>query len=211
MFEFPSIQELAIRIPVFLLALTIHEVAHGWMADRLGDQTARLQGRLTLNPLAHLDPIGTLAIALIGFGWAKPVPVDVRYLRNPRRDMMLIAAAGPASNLLMAVVMAGAVRMVPWGGLGPDWMWLAIPIRLVLLVGVGANVLLAIFNLLPIPPLDGSRVMSGLLPLRQAIGYNRLEPYGFVIIFLLFFTGIMDPVFGVAVRTLSRALLRMWG
>jgi Zn-dependent protease len=211
MFAFPSIQELVIRIPVFLLALTIHEFAHGWVADRLGDQTARLEGRLSLNPLAHLDPIGTLAIVLIGFGWAKPVPVDVRYLRNPRRDMMLIAAAGPISNLLLAIVMAGAVRLTPWGSLNPDWLWLAIPIRLVLLVGVGANVLLAVFNLLPIPPLDGSRVMSGLLPLRQALSYNRLEPYGFVIIFLLFFTGIMDPVFGVAVRTLSRALLRMWG
>ncbi len=211
MFDFPSIQELAIRIPVFLLALTIHEYAHGWVADRLGDQTARLQGRLSLNPLAHLDPIGTIAIVLIGFGWARPVPVDARYLRKPRRDMMLIAAAGPVSNLVMAALAAFASRMIPWGALGMEWAWVILPLRVMLYMGVGVNVLLAVFNLLPIPPLDGSRVLSGLLPLRQAISYSRLEPYGFLIIFVLFFTGIMDPVFGVAIRTVSQALLRMWG
>jgi len=211
MFDFPSIQELAIRIPVFLLALTIHEYAHGWVADRLGDQTARLQGRLSLNPLAHLDPIGTIAIVLIGFGWARPVPVDVRYLRKPRRDMMLIAAAGPVSNLVMAALAAFASRMIPWGALGMEWAWVILPLRVMLYMGVGVNVLLAVFNLLPIPPLDGSRVLSGLLPLRQAISYSRLEPYGFLLIFVLFFTGIMDPVFGVAIRTVSQALLRMWG
>lgn len=211
MFEFPSIQELAIRIPVFLLGLTIHEFAHGWVADRLGDQTARLHGRLSLNPLAHLDPIGTVAIVLIGFGWAKPVPVDYRYLRHPRRDSMLIAAAGPVSNLLLAVVMAGCLRLIPWQSLGRDVTWLIVPVLLMLRTGIWVNVILAVFNLLPIPPLDGSRVVSGLLPLRQALAYNRLEPYGFLIIFVLFFTGIMDPVFGVAVRTVSRALLMMWG
>src|SRR5512138_263114 len=102
MFNLPSVRELAILLPVFLLALTIHEFAHGWVAHRLGDPTARLEGRLTLNPLAHLDPIGTLAILLIGFGWARPVPVDPRRFRQPRRDAVLVAAAGPASNLLLA-------------------------------------------------------------------------------------------------------------
>ena len=205
------IQDLVVLVPVFLLALTIHEFAHGWTANRLGDPTGRLQGRLTLNPLAHLDPIGTLAIILIGFGWARPVPVDSRYLKNPRRDMVLIAAAGPASNLLLAAACAFCYRIIPWAAGGPEWAWLLLPVRTMLRTGVWVNVVLAVFNLLPIPPLDGSRVVSGLLPLRHAISYSRLEPYGFVIIFLLFFTWIMDPVFGVAVRTLTVALFRMWG
>jgi len=211
MFTIPTPQELAFRIPVFLLALTIHEFSHAWMANRLGDSTARLQGRLTLNPLAHLDPIGTLAIILIKFGWAKPVPVDYRYLRNPRRDMMLIAAAGPASNLLLAAGSACLLQSLPWRMAGPQWAWLVVPLVNMLWAAVWVNVILANFNLLPIPPLDGSRVMSGLLPLRQALSFNRLEPYGFLIIFLVFFTGIMDPVFGFAVNTVAAALLHLWG
>jgi Zn-dependent protease len=211
MFSFPSIQELAVRIPVFLLALTIHEVAHGWVADRLGDRTARLQGRLTLNPLAHLDPIGTLAIVLIGFGWAKPVPVDYRYLQNPRRDMMMIAAAGPASNLILAVAITGCLRLFPWQSAVAAAEWLVIPVLLMLRAGVWVNVVLAVFNLVPIPPLDGSRLVSGLLPLRQALVYNRLEPFGFLIIFALFFSGIMDPIFGRVIRTITLALFGMWG
>ena len=206
-----KIQELIVLVPVFLLALTIHEYAHGWTANRLGDPTARLQGRLTLNPLAHLDPIGTLAIVLIGFGWAKPVPVDSRHLKNPRRDMVLIAAAGPASNLLLAAASALCFRMVPWTAIDREWAWLFVPVQIMLLIAVKANVVLAVFNLIPVPPLDGSRVVSGLLPLRQAISYSRLEPYGFLIIFFLFFTGIMNPVFGLAEHTVTRALLRMWG
>jgi Zn-dependent protease len=206
-----KIQEFAVVIPVFLLALTIHEFAHAWVANRLGDSTARLQGRLTLNPLAHLDPIGTLAIVLIHFGWARPVPVDSRNLRNPRRDMVLIAAAGPASNLVLAAASAFFYTMIPWGAAGLEWAWLAGPLGAMLSTAVLVNVVLAIFNLLPVPPLDGGRVLSGLLPLRQAITYSRLEPYGFLIIFFLFFTGIMDPVFGVAVRTLTRTLVQMWG
>ena len=208
---FGKIQELVVVIPVFLLALTIHEFAHGWLANRLGDPTARLQGRLTLNPLAHLDPIGTIAIVLIHFGWAKPVPVDSRYLKQPRRDMMMIAAAGPASNLLLAAASAFCLRVVPWTMAGQGLSWLVVPIQLMLLISVNVNVVLTVFNLLPIPPLDGSRVVSGLLPLRHAISYSRLEPYGFVIIFLLFYSGIMNPIFGSAEHTLASALLRVWG
>jgi Zn-dependent protease len=206
-----KIQEFAVVIPVFLLALTIHEFAHAWVANRLGDPTARLQSRLTLNPVAHLDPIGTLAIILIGFGWARPVPVDFRYLGHPRRDMMLIAAAGPLSNILLAASSAYAYTAIPWATLGREWSWLAMPIHAMLRAGVLVNVLLAVFNLLPIPPLDGSRVLAFFLPHRHAISYSRLEPYGFLLIFLLFFSGIMDPVFGVAVRTVTLALFRMWG
>ncbi len=206
-----TIRDLAIRIPVFLLALTFHEFAHAWVAQRLGDPTARLQGRLTLNPLAHLDLLGTIAIVAIGFGWAKPVPVDARYLSRPRRDFMLIAAAGPVSNVLLGAASAFCVRMIPWAAWGADWMWLVRPILLMLYTAVYVNVLLAVFNLLPIPPLDGSRVLSGFLPLRHAITYNRLEPYGVLIIFLLFITGVMNPVFGMAQHTLTQALFRMWG
>jgi len=212
MFRLPSIQELVILIPVFLLALTIHEFAHGWVANRLGDPTARLQGRLTLNPLAHLDIIGTIAIVLIGLGWAKPVPVDARYLRNPRRDMILISAAGPASNLLLAVLTAFCLQTIPWGQLfTQQTAWLIVPIARVLEASVSVNVILAVFNLFPIPPLDGSRIVSGLLPLRQATTYNQLEPYGFVIIFLLFYSGAMGPVFRIADQTVTPVLLRIWG
>ncbi len=211
MFRLPSPQELVIVIPVFLLALTIHEFAHGWVANRLGDPTARLQGRLTLNPMAHLDIIGTIAIVLIGFGWAKPVPVDARYLRRPRQDMIFIAAAGPVSNLILAAAVAFCYRMMPWGALGPEWDWLAAPLRAMLYTGVWVNVLLAVFNLLPIPPLDGSRVVSGLLPLRQAISFSRIEPYGFIIIFLLFYTGIIQPAFSPVVGVLTHALFSLWG
>jgi Zn-dependent protease len=212
MFRIPSIQELVIVVPVFLLALTIHEFAHGWVACRLGDPTAKLQGRLTLNPLAHLDIIGTIAIVLIGFGWAKPVPVDARYLRNPRRDMVLISAAGPLSNLLMAAAAAFCFQTIPWGRLlTQQTAWFVVPIAIVVKVSVSSNVILAVFNLLPIPPLDGSRIVSGLLPLRQAITYNQLEPYGFVIIFLLSYSGFVGPIFRIAEETLTPALFRIWG
>ena len=212
MFRFPSIQDLVIVIPVFLLALTIHEFAHGWVANRLGDPTARLQGRLTLNPLAHLDIIGTIAFVLTPFGWAKPVPVDARYLRNPHRDMILISAAGPASNLFLAVLSAFVLQTIPWGQLLTEQSaWLIVPIASVVGTSVSVNVILVVFNLLPIPPLDGSRILSGLLPLRQAIAYNQLEPYGFIIIFLLFYSGALRPVLGFAVNTLTPVLLGVWG
>lgn len=211
MFNLPSIQELVIIIPVFLLALTIHEFAHGWVANRLGDPTARLQGRLTLNPLAHLDIIGTLAIALIGFGWAKPVPVDLRYLRKPRRDMIFISAAGPMSNLLLAALAAFCFQTIPWGTLlTQQSAWLIVPIANVVKTSVSANVILAVFNLLPVPPLDGGRVVSGLLPLRQALMYSRLEPYGFLIIFLLIMSGVGSYVLWPPARSLTLVLFRMW-
>ena len=212
MFSLPSPRELVIIIPVFLLALTIHEFAHGWVANRLGDPTARLQGRLTLNPLAHLDIIGTIAIVLIGFGWAKPVPVDARYLRNPRRDMILVAAAGPTSNLLLAALAAWCFQAIPWGQLlTAGSAWLIVPVANVVKASVSVNVILAVFNLLPIPPLDGSRLVSGFLPVRQALMYSRLEPYGFLIIFLLFISGAGSYVLWPPVRTLTLALFHLWG
>ncbi len=205
------VQKLAVTIPVFLLALTIHEFAHGWVANRLGDPTARLNGRLTLNPLAHLDVFGTIAIILINFGWAKPVPVDYRYLRNPRRDSILIALAGPISNLLLAAATAFLFQAIPWNAWPKNTIWLAAPLYAMLRGSVYINVILAVFNLIPIPPLDGSRVVSGLLPLRQALAFSRLEPYGFLIIFFLFYSGIVNPVFGPVVHLLTLGLLHLWG
>ncbi|MGB7214604.1 MAG: site-2 protease family protein [Gammaproteobacteria bacterium] len=179
-------------IPV-LLAITLHEVAHGWVARQFGDPTAHLAGRLTLNPLRHVDPIGTVAVPLVllflslpVFGWAKPVPVSFANLRSPRRDMILVAAAGPASNLLMAlgwsVIAAFQLSVLQLGGTPGAWL------LKVCEVGIIVNVILAIFNMLPIPPLDGGRVLAGLLPPQYARALDHVEPFGILIVFLLLAT-----------------------
>lgn len=186
---------LSVRLPVILAALTFHEYAHGWVADKLGDPTARLSGRLTFNPLAHLDPIGTLALIFSPVGWAKPVPVNFNNLRRPKRDMVWVAAAGPGANLILAAVSAWSLRLFEGGGAIVESSWLAglaTPLYLMLQVSVLINVALAIFNLLPLPPLDGGRIVSGLLPPRQAASYGRLERYGFVILLVLIFSGAVD-------------------
>jgi len=170
---------LAIAI-AFVVALTIHEFAHAWVADRLGDPTPRLLGRLTLNPKAHLDPIGTLMILFAPFGWAKPVPIDAYNLKNPRRDTALISLAGPAANMLCAVACSLAIRFIP------------IPlITTILSVIVMLNVNLAIFNLVPIHPLDGFSVVEGLLPEREARQWATLRGLGMFMILILVF-----PLFG---------------
>jgi Zn-dependent protease len=173
-----------------LLAITLHEAAHGLAADRLGDNTARMMGRVSLNPLRHVDPVGTVilpgALMLLGtpflFGWAKPVPVNFRKLRNPRRDMVLVAAAGPAMNLLLAVIGALMLYGVPYAPeLVRDWGQRNLYNLMVF------NVILAVFNLWPIPPLDGGRIAVGLLPYRLAQPLARLEPFGFFIVLGLVF------------------------
>jgi len=159
--------------PGFILGLTFHEVAHGWVADKLGDPTARQAGRLTLNPIAHLDPIGTLMLIFAGFGWARPVPVNGFNLANPRRDMLWIALAGPAANLLFAFVLGLIfqllMKMQPTG---------TSVLTFIVLMGVYINVILAVFNLLPVPPLDGSRILVGLVPASWTAGYEQLERFG---------------------------------
>lgn len=186
--------KLSIMLVPALLAVTVHEVAHGYAAERCGDPTARLLGRLTLNPLRHLDPIGTLALLLLGFGWARAVPVNPGNLRRTRVDMILVALAGPGANLALAIFCALCLR---WGAaftdVPADSQTLAFgePISLMAAFGLYINVILALFNLLPIPPLDGGRVLINVLPEQLAVILRRVEPFGLLlIVFLVFGTSI---------------------
>ena len=187
-------------VPI-VFAITVHEVAHGWAALRLGDPTAKNAGRLTLNPIKHIDPLGTVIVPVAmlvmssgmwAFGWAKPVPVAFHRLRNPRRDMILVAAAGPAVNLVMAmgwaILLSQRLAVAPDLVLGADWI-----VRMCY-IGITINVLLAVFNMLPIPPLDGGRVLAGLLPPRLARVVHTVEPFGFLIIVALMITGVLLPL-----------------
>ncbi len=184
------VQEIAIFAPPFLFALTVHEVAHGYVAYRFGDPTAKRLGRLTLNPLKHIDPLGALAFVIMKIGWAKPVPVDPRYFADPVRMMLYVSLAGPVANLVLAVACAVIAKLLLFvGGLLPAFLlW---PLLKMLVAGVWINIMLAVFNLVPIPPLDGSKILAGLLPPRQAHQFAKLEPFGFLILLALFFTGIL--------------------
>jgi Zn-dependent protease len=182
---------------VLLFSLTIHETAHAFTADRLGDPTARLLGRISLNPLVHADPVGTILFPLIALltgvpliGWAKPVPVNVRQLRHARRDYVLVAAAGPASNLVLALLAGLALRLIPVSPVTLGEMNVSVPIATTLSRALQVNVLLAVFNMIPIPPLDGGNVLSGLLPRSIASRFDSvLRPYGFVLLYALVLTG----------------------
>jgi Zn-dependent protease len=181
---------------VLLFSLTVHESAHAWTADWLGDPTARMLGRVSLNPLVHADPIGTVLFPLVALstgapliGWAKPTPVSVGRLRQPRRDYMLVAAAGPASNLALALVADLVLFALPVSPVRIGEPNVTAPIASMLGHAVQINVWLAVFNMIPIPPLDGGNILAGLLPRPLARGFDRLRPYGFVLLYALMLTG----------------------
>lgn len=192
-----------LTIPFFFAAIILHEFAHGWVANKLGDSTAKYSGRLTLNPLAHIDPFGTLLLPLlliilnspVIFGWAKPVPVNFWNLRHPKRDMVLVGIAGPLANFLIAIILSLSLKII----LSPVLINLFTYAILI-------NLVLGVFNLMPVPPLDGSRVVSGILPMKLALIYNRLERYGVIIIFLLLFFNILDLWIWPIVNFLSQIL-----
>jgi Zn-dependent protease len=200
--------KISIMLVPALLAVTLHEVAHGYIAERFGDPTARLLGRLTLNPAKHLDPIGTLALLFFGFGWARPVPINFNNLRSPKQDMIWVALAGPGTNFSLAILSALLLRGVAlltqvFNPEGTDLALMVEPVSLMLGFSLYINIILGVFNLIPIPPLDGGRVMSGMLPQRQAEMLSRLEPFGFVIIiFLIFFTDLWRLVLAPVIYTL---------
>ena len=183
LFRLPP-EVLALLIPVLLFALVFHEFSHAWLANKLGDPTARYAGRLTLNPIAHLDPIGALMILFVGFGWAKPVPVDPRYLKNPRLDMMKIAFAGPASNLLLALIAGFILRTGLVHG--------SIAIMVILFTQI--NIMLAVFNMIPVSPLDGSQIFSGLLIRRNPELVRNLQIYGPQILMAAILIGYFTPI-----------------
>lgn len=198
-----------------IFAITVHEVAHGWAALHLGDPTAKFAGRLTLNPVKHVDPLGTVIVPFVmlimssgawAFGWAKPVPVAFHNLRRPRRDMVLVAAAGPGVNLAMALgwalLLSQRIAWDPGLDVGADWI-----VRMCF-IGVTINVLLAVFNMLPIPPLDGGRVLAGLLPPPFARALQGVEPFGFAIVVVLLVTGVLWPLLNPVREPLLRFFLR---
>ncbi|MCK5322808.1 MAG: site-2 protease family protein [Desulfobulbaceae bacterium] len=188
-------QQIAIYAPSFLFALTIHEYSHGYVANRLGDPTASLMGRLTLNPLKHLDPMGVICFFIMKIGWAKPIPVNPRYFKNPKQDMLWVALAGPGANFLLALASGMALKSIlVLHALIPAYV--SVPLEMVFDASIWVNVMLAVFNLIPIPPLDGSRVLQGILPPKLAASYARFESYGLIILlFLFYFTGVFQKVF----------------
>lgn len=204
--------KLSIMLVPALMAVTCHEVSHGYVADKFGDNTARYLGRLTLNPLKHLDILGTLMVFIVGIGWAKPVPVNFNNLRRPKRDMIWVAAAGPITNFLLAIASAALMRLLVAGGGGfPEGSAMASfldPVTLMLAFSVYINLLLGLFNLIPVPPLDGGRVAVGLLPYNLSRGLARVEPFGMIIIIaLVFFTDLFSyailPALSFAVHLLA--------
>ena len=204
--DFPSIfRQIIISAFPILIAITFHELSHGLVANKLGDPTAKMMGRLTLNPIAHIDIFGTILMPLMlliftngqfVFGYAKPVPINPMNFKNPKRDMAISAAAGPVTNLLLSITSVFILKfiVIPLSLLFPEILSTTLmePLIMILKSSVIYNVILAAFNLMPIPPLDGGRVLMGFLPSRQAISFSRIEPFGFLIVIILIATGVAN-------------------
>lgn len=211
--ESTQIQLIAASILPILFAITLHEVAHGWVADMRGDHTARMMGRLTLNPIKHIDLLGTIILPIaffvttgFMFGWAKPVPVVSRNLKNPKFDMALVAIAGPLSNIIMALF---------WGCMAKLGLSFNLPISEALVamgqIGIIINLVLALLNLIPIPPLDGSRVVSALLPPRISYLYAQIERFGFIILIVLLLTGILNTILNGPLKFATAMVFTLFG
>ena len=221
-FVIVEISSIVLAFIGLLLALTVHEASHAWAAFRLGDPTAKHLGRLSLNPLVHIDPIGTVLLPLLAMGtgapllgWAKPVPVDGRYLKNFRRDFMWIALAGPASNVLLAILASGLLRALTLVPSSVGSVELARPLE-IFLIGAdpqllggffAINVVLAVFNMIPVPPLDGSNVVAALLPPQLAVRWDGVRQYGIFILYGLMLTGVLGTIIGPPYRFLAGLLL----
>lgn len=204
--DFSSIaRQIIVSAFPILIAITFHELSHGFVANKLGDPTAKMMGRLTLNPIAHIDLIGTVLMPLMliiftngqfVFGYAKPVPINPMNFKNPKRDMAISAAAGPITNLLLAILSMLILRLliIPLAVLFPESLNMTViePLIMIFKSSVIINVILAVFNMIPIPPLDGGRVLTGFLPYKHAVAFSRIEPFGFIIVIFLIATGIAN-------------------
>lgn len=213
--QLSTFQLFTIAILPTLFAIVVHEVSHGWVAKQLGDNTAYAAGRLTLNPFRHIDPIGTILVPAIliltvhfAFGWAKPVPIDWRNLRHPKRDIALVAAAGPGANLLMAIIWALLVKL---GTFLPHDLFLRTPLIYMGLFGILINAVLLVFNLVPIPPTDGGRILISLLPPRIAWRVAKIEPYGMFILVGLMLTGVLWELIGPVISSVMMIIQKLVG
>jgi Zn-dependent protease len=216
MIDIDILNAITIQAVPVLLAITVHEVAHGWVALKLGDHTARIQGRISMNPIRHIDPVGTVLLPIlqlifiqhIYFGYAKPVPVDPGNFKKPREHMAIVALAGPVSNLIMAVMWALLFSLAVHGLSGT---WIGYPLSLMAQTGIVINLVLMLLNLIPLPPLDGGRVLMGVLQPALALKYARIEPYGIVILLLLIFSDVLAKVMLPIIRILAGILTKLVG